>query len=219
VFVVLAEDVPAELVTIASRCVWVDFAALPPAVVASALVAEGVDPAVASQVADAAGGRLDRARLLASDPGFGVRRAAWEAVPGRLDGTGAAVAVVARELVEMVESAGVAPLEARQAGELAALEERVARYGERGAGRRDVVERHKRERKRLADDELKFGLSVLEGHYRAALAAARDPSGPLAALRALHDAHAALVRNPGKALFLQALLVRLSSVREKMPIA
>ena len=62
-------------------------------------MADGVDPAVAADVAEASGGRLDRARLLASDAGFGARRAAWQAVPSRLDGTGATVAVVAAELV------------------------------------------------------------------------------------------------------------------------
>jgi DNA polymerase-3 subunit delta' len=219
VFVVLAEDVPAELVTIASRCVRIDFAGLAPAQLADALVGEGVEPALAADVAEAAGGRLDRARLLASDPGFAERRAAWQAVPGRLDGTGAAAAVVARELLDLLDAAAVAPLEARHAEEVVALEERVERYGERGAGRKELLERHKRERKRLSDDELRFGLSTLEAHYRRALAAARDPAGCLEALDALHQAQAAVTRNPNKALLLQALLVRLTATRDRVPLA
>ena len=217
VFVVLAEDVPAELVTIASRCVRVDFAALPAAQLAATLVAEGVDADRAADVAEAAGGRLDRARLLASDPGFAARRAAWQVVPARLDGTGASVAVVARELLDLLETAAVEPLEARHATERAALEERVERTGERGAGRKDLAERHKRERKRLSDDELRFGLSILETHYRRALPAARDPRGCLDALEAIHAAHAALIRNPNKALLLQALLLRLAAARDHVP--
>ena len=135
VFVVLAEQVPPELVTIASRCVRVDFGPLSDAQVAQALIADGVEAAVAAEVAGVAGGRLDRARLLAHDPGFGARRETWRSVPARLDGTGAAVAAVAAELVDLLGSAGVAPLEARHAAELAALEERVVLTGERGAGR------------------------------------------------------------------------------------
>ncbi|MDQ6726245.1 MAG: ATP-binding protein, partial [Actinomycetota bacterium] len=89
VFVILAEQMPPELVTIASRCVRVDFGPLDDAQVAEALVAEGVDRVVATEVAGVAGGRLDRARLLAHDPGFAARREMWRSVPGRLDGTGA----------------------------------------------------------------------------------------------------------------------------------
>src|SRR5690349_15311405 len=80
VFVILAEVVPPELVTIASRCVTVEFGPLTPERVAEALVAEGIDAAVAEEAASSSGGRLDRARLLASDPGFAARRAAWRAV-------------------------------------------------------------------------------------------------------------------------------------------
>ena len=107
VFVILADHVPPELVTIASRCVRIDFGPLPRrAAGRRRWSADGVDPAVAADVAEAAGGRLDRARLLASDPGFAARRAAWRSVPSRLDGTGATVAVLAAELVELLGTAG-----------------------------------------------------------------------------------------------------------------
>ena len=210
VFVILAEHVPPELVTIASRGVRVDFAALSAADVSSVLVTEGVDRARAADVAEAAGGRLDRARLLASDPGFGARRAAWRNVPARLDGTGAAVAVVAAELVELLAAAAVEPLRARQAAELAALEERVERAGERGAGRKDLADRHKRELRRLRTDELRFGLATLSVAYRDALVAgSADARACAEAVDALRTAAENLVRNPNEALLLQALLLRL----------
>src|SRR5205085_11154850 len=98
VFVILAEDVPRELVTIASRCVRIDFRPLPTDEIVAALVGADVDPALASEVAAAAGGNLDRARLLASDPDFHARRQAWLDVPARIDGTGAVAAIVAGEL-------------------------------------------------------------------------------------------------------------------------
>ena len=65
IFLILADEITPELVTIASRCVVIRFRALDPAVVAAELVDEGVDPTVAGAAARAAGGDLRRARILA----------------------------------------------------------------------------------------------------------------------------------------------------------
>jgi DNA polymerase-3 subunit delta' len=221
VFVILAEHLPPELVTIASRCVQVEFRPLRTEDVVAALVAEGVDPGTAAELADAAGGRLDRARLLATDPGFAGRRQAWLGVPGRLDGTGATVAAVADELVALQEDA-VTALRARQDGEVAALEARNARAAEVDgkvgraarsglkAGVRELEERHRRELRRLRTDELRSGLAVLAGAYRDRLGG--RPADTEAALRAivvLQRAAEDLASNPGESLFVQALLTRL----------
>jgi DNA polymerase III subunit delta' len=214
VFVILAEQVSPELVTIASRCVQVDFGALTMEQVSEALVAEGVAEAVAAEVAAASSGRLDRARLLAGDPEFAARRGAWRAVPGRLDGTGATVATVASDLATLLGQAGVATLEARQAAELVELDERVKRTGERGAGRKVLVERHKRELRRLRHDELRFGLATLAGVYRDALAmGAGDDRANMEAVSAIQATAEAMVRNPTEALLLQSLLLRLPPLR------
>lgn len=207
VFVVLAEDVPPELVTIASRCVRIDLMALAPEVVADALVAEGVDRAVATEVAAAAGGRIDRARLLVSDAGFAARRALWRSVPVRLDGTGATVAVLADELLASLESV-LEPVAARHGAERAALDEEVKRYGPRAGavGRMEV--RHKREERRAHTDELRFGLATLAATYRDRLVEGAARSDALAALDALGSATEAMAFNPNPALLLQALLVK-----------
>jgi DNA polymerase III subunit delta' len=210
VFVILVEDVPRELVTIASRCVRVDLGPVPVALVASTLVAEGLaSPELAADIASVCGGRLDRARLLASDEGFLARRSLWASVPGRLDGTGAAVAAVADELVASMASAAVGPLSERQAAEAAAVEERRSRIGERGSGRKALEDRHKRELRRLRSDELRFGLATVAGVYRAAATTA--PATAVAAVAAVEAAAKELVRNPNEALLLQALLLRLSA--------
>lgn len=214
VFVILADHVPPDLVTIASRCVRIDFGPLSTDLLAAMLVGDGVASDVAAEVAEAAGGRLDRARLLASDEGFAVRRAAWRSVPTRLDGTGATVAVMAGELVGLLASAAVAPLEARHTAEAAELEERVKASGERGSGRKDLATRHRRELRRLRTDELRFGLATLAALYRDALVDGRaDAAACLAGLDALQKASEALTYNPTEGLFLQALLLRLPPLR------
>ena len=227
VFVILAEHVPAELVTIASRCVRIDFSPLSPAVIAAALRAEGVPAEQAEELAVAADGRLDRARLLAGDPEFGVRRQAWQGVPGRLDGTGATAAVVGDELLGLLEHS-VAPLRARQEEEVAALHERNAKMSEingkpprgRGggqAGMKELEERHRREVRRQRTDELRAGLAALAGAYRDRLAAGGPGSaealGGVAMIQKLYED---LEYNPNEQLQLQALLLqlaRLGSVR------
>src|SRR5699024_5047126 len=87
-FVVLADEVTRELVTIASRCVRVDFAALSPDVVAEQLRRDGIEPERAERAAQVAGGDLDRARLLAADDRLAARLQAWRELPMRLDGSG-----------------------------------------------------------------------------------------------------------------------------------
>jgi DNA polymerase-3 subunit delta' len=218
VFVVLADFVPTELVTIASRCVQIDFGPVPEVAVRDALVSDGVAPDVAASAAASAGGRLDRARLLAADSGFAARREVWRNVPARLDGTGAAASVVASELVDLIASAGVAALAARHEAELAMLEDRVASLGARGAGRRQLEDRHKREVRRLRMDELRFGLATLQGAYRDALVSgALGATAAVAAIDAIHAAAESLIRNPNESLLLQALLVRLPGLATVTP--
>jgi DNA polymerase-3 subunit delta' len=208
-FLVLADDVPPELVTVASRCVRIDFRALADADVTSVLLAEGHDADHAALAARAAGGNLDRARVLVIDPGLVVRREAFERLPRRLDGTGAAVVKAVDELLGLIEAAA-APLQERQAIEVAALDVRVEQVGERGSGRRALEERHKREARRHRVDELRAGLAVLAAAYRDELVAgSRDAAGAVSAVARIHDAIEVLDRNPNEALLLQDLFLRL----------
>ena len=211
VFVILAEDVPPDLVTIASRCVRIDFGPVPKEAITGVLIAEGVEAAVATEVSEAARGSLARARLLAVDPQISHRRQAWRAVPGGFDGTGATAAALVDELTEMIDEAQL-PLTDRQSVELEALAEREAETGTRGSGRRDLEARHKREARRHRNDELRFGLGELASVYRSQMATG-EPAQVGAAVQALDhivDAQRALLRNPSETLLLQALFSRLS---------
>ncbi len=95
IFVLVADDLPVDLVTVASRCVRIRFDAVPTAAIAEWLERTGLDPTLAESIASASAGRPDRARLLVDDPGFLARQERWRSVPARLDGTGVTVAAIA----------------------------------------------------------------------------------------------------------------------------
>lgn len=212
-FVVLADQVDAELVTIASRCVRIEFAPIDEGAIRDVLMAEGHPVEVASAAAASAAGSLDRARVLVSDPGLAARRAAFAAIPGRLDGTGFTVVTLAEEITKLADqsAASLAPV---HAAEVAALDERVAAAGERGSGRKSLEDRHKREIRRYRTDELRSGLGVMAGAYRDALVAgtAQRPDAATRAVSRIHEALEALERNPNESLLLQSLLLDLPSL-------
>jgi DNA polymerase-3 subunit delta' len=210
-FVILAEEVTPDLITIASRCVRIDLGPVPAEEIAAKLVAEGVSEARAAEAAAMAAGDLRRARVLAGDERLALRRQAWHEVPDRLDGTGATATRLVDELLAMIDDS-LEPLRTRHLAELEALEERVERSGERGSGRRELTERHKREERRHRMDELRFGLLTLARRYREQLATAARPQPVIAALDAVQQTAVALARNPNERLQLQALFLRLGDV-------
>ncbi|MFN8021508.1 MAG: hypothetical protein U0Q03_08280 [Acidimicrobiales bacterium] len=213
VFVVLADQVHTELVTIASRCVRIEFAPISDTAITEVLVREGHTHDVAAAAAAASAGNLDRARVLVSDPGLAARRAAFAAVPTRLDGSGFTVVTLVDEITKLADqaAASLGPIHER---EIAELDARVAAAGERGSGRKSLEDRHKREIRRYRTDELRSGLAVMAGVYRDALVRG-DAARPDAAAKAvgrIHEALEALERNPNEALLLQHLLLELPSV-------
>jgi DNA polymerase-3 subunit delta' len=213
VFVGLAEFVPPELVTIASRCVRIDFRSLGEDELVAALATEGVEHERAQVAARLAGGRLDRARLLAADPTAEQRWRAWASVPQRLDGTGSTVASLASELVELLKRSAE-PLSARQEAEAAALAER--QLG-RGAGR-ELEERHRREQRRQRTDELRTGLAALATAYSDQVRRGEiSPAKAAQAVGLLDQLSADLAFNPGELLALQALLVKLDRLAAERP--
>ncbi len=214
VFVILADFVPADLVTISSRCARIEFRALPPDLIAARLVAEGIGVAEASAAAKAALGDLDRARVLATDPDLSDRRAAFAGAADALDGTGHTATRTAAHLLELIDAAA-APLAARHEVEMAELDERIKAYGERGSGKKQLEERHKRELRRHRTDELRSGLATLAGTYRDTLVTGGTPSVDTTAraVRRIHEALESLDRNPNERLLLESLLWSMPSVR------
>ena len=225
VFVLLADDLPTSLTTIVSRCVQIPFDAVSEAAVAAWLVDRGVNSERARSVAAVSGGRLDRAQLLANDAEFGGRQDQWRSVPARLDGTGAAAATVASELLGWADQA-LTPLREEHAREMEALAEQAEATGAKGIpGRKLIEDRHKREERRWRTDDLRFGLATLAGVYRDRLVdtaagetGVQSPGSNAAQRRAAHQVEAirqasvALGRNAQEGLLMDALMVELSGM-------
>lgn len=207
-FVVLADELTPELVTIASRCVKVEFGALSSQAIADQLEAEGISPDDAQRAASFAGGDLGRARLLATDERFALRLAAWRELPMRLDGTGHRASAEVADLRAAIDDAE-APLKARQEREVTEMNERIERYGQRGSGAADLDKRHKREIRRLRTDELRLGLAALAGLYRDEILVAADPSLSLAGLAVVQSTAESLLYNPNEELLLVSMAAKL----------
>lgn len=211
IFVILCDFVPHDLITIASRCARIDFRAIGADVIAARLLTEGIDPAAAMVASKAALGNLDRARVLATDPALAERRAAFADAPHRLDGTGAVAVRTAAELLELIDAAAE-PLAVRHESEIDELDARISAHGERGSGRKQLEDRHKRELRRHRTDELRSGLATLAATYRDHATAAAIGTGSAhldgctRAVERIHEALDALERNPNERLLLESLL-------------
>ena len=210
-FLVLADELPKELVTIASRCIRVDFVPLTAATIAAQLEAEGVEASRAAEAASFAGGDLDRARLLATDERLALRLAGWRDLPRRLNGSGSVAAAAVDDLRAAIDDAE-APLKARHVQEVAEVEERIERYGQRGSGSSELEKRHKRESRRFRVDELRLGLGALAAVYRDHMVVAADRTESLAGLAAVQEAAEGIIYNPNEELLLLALASKLPSL-------
>jgi DNA polymerase-3 subunit delta' len=211
VFCILADQVTPELVTIASRCVRVEFPPLPVELVVEALVDEGVPLDVAEESAAVACGSVARARAIANDTDMRMRMSVWRSVPDQLDGTAGQAVALANVLAGLVDSAA-APVIEQQKRDDAALAEQ-AKAGLPVPSRRELEVRQRRAQRRARTDDLRAGLAALAVAYRDALA----KDDPRAARRALHaldvidDIVDRLQYNPGEYVLLAGMLARLSA--------
>jgi DNA polymerase III subunit delta' len=222
VFVLLADQVVPELVTVASRCVEVDFPPVARAELVAWLTASGVPSDMAVVVADSSGGNPDRARVMVDDPDVAARLELWASVPEKLRSEGTTAAGLTRRVLESADRA-VEPLRAEHAREIDALTASAKEMGERGLpGRKEIVDQHQREERRFRTDALRAGLGVLARSYRgrvvsaakAGTVAVGDPDvrGAADAVGLITEASESLVRNPNEALLLQSLFVRLADL-------
>lgn len=209
-FILLAEHVPPEHITIASRSVAVDFPAVSEEKISAALIARGIGEERANTTAKGSCGDVNRAELLLTDGSFVARRQLWWDIPTRLDGTGFAVGEIVKELTEVVDEAQL-PLDEKHAAEVESMDETEEITGTRGSGRKAMETRQKREARLHRTDEWRMGLSTLAHRYRENLLGGLETTGTDVFAR-LRDASAALSRNPSEELWLTNTLLQLPPV-------
>jgi DNA polymerase-3 subunit delta' len=171
------DDVP---ITIRSRCRVVTLRQPAPEAVAELLVSrDGIDPSLASWVADASQGHVGRARRLARDDKARERRSAVLAVPRQLTGIGACFDA-ASSLIAAAEAEAEASTAGTDAAERAAMETALGAggtgKGAAGAARgmagqlKELERRQKMRATRAQRDALDRALLDLAGFYRDVLA-------------------------------------------------
>ena len=176
VFVLLADEVIPDLVTVASRCVEIPFPPVPREAMVRWLVSTGVAPDMAAVVADSSGGNPERARVMVEDPDVAARVELWTSVPDELTASGMTAAGLARRVLDSADRA-VEPLRAAHAREIETLTAAAKEMGERGLpGRKEIQDQHQREERRFRVDALRAGLGVLARAYRGAWSPPRPPA-------------------------------------------
>jgi DNA polymerase III subunit delta' len=218
-FILVANDLPREMTTIRSRCAEINFENLSTPMVEQWLVERGVGSEDARSLAEGAAGDAERALLLASDPGFLQRLDLWKRIPDLLDGSGAAAIEAALQIDASLKQA-VEPLVVAHKAELTALEDQAKSLGERGLpGRKEILDRFKREERKYQQAELLAGLATLSRRYRDRLRAAQRQQQDSSTLQIKNDCAAIdsisllaknLRRNPRQPLNLEQLFLELS---------
>jgi DNA polymerase-3 subunit delta' len=211
-FIILAESIPRELVTVASRCVVVEFRSLAPETIVDALVAGGLDRTRAVAIAESSFGDLDRARLLASDDTVVTRHQMWVDVPSKLDGTGNAASELAIAVAAAIDAAAE-NLVQRQADEYAQLKARVDDGAATKGALSTMEANHKRQQRRMRVDELRSGFATIAQELSRRMRLAPDErmvNRAQAALASLQWASESIEFNPNESLLLQGLFVRLT---------
>lgn len=210
IMVLLAQEVPKEHVTIASRCVTVQFSSLRPEDICSWLVAQSLaDEGQAEVLARAARGNQRRARLLAADEGFALRHSFWQQAPKRCGTTGADACALTSELQGMLEEA-LKPVVAEHEKQIAEEKEMEEQFHIRVGDRKAREARQRRELRHFREEELRWGFSVLAETYRDDFGYGDITSK---VMERLCDVQSELVRNPNETLMLQNLFRNLPRAR------
>lgn len=164
VFIVTADEVTAEMATVASRCVRVNVAPIPHADVVGALMNSGVAAEDAEAAAAVADGDLLLARLLAGDIDTVDRNRRWRSLATDPPTTPAEALACTRDLLADVTTA-LEHVESQHAAEVTEAEEQAEKYGT-AADTKSLLERQKRERRRLRGDMVAFGIATVIAELR-----------------------------------------------------
>lgn len=211
-FIICTEQINAQLVTIASRCVRIDFPPLPTEVIKSHLISKGIDSQLAEKISYLSYGNMTRAEMLALDNSFLERANLWLSIPDSNLTSGSQVVKKVESIMAAIDKL-IEPIEERQQKEVVEFQKFAKELGEKATAKKEMEDRHKRERRRIRTDEIRFGLLGLANEYKSRAVTAENAAGRDGCFRAIeliNMANESLIRNPNETLLLEALLLELS---------
>ena len=183
------------------------------AIIAEALVAEGIESDLAASSERAASGNLVRARHLATDKSLAKRLQVFAFIPSRLDGSCARVAALVDELFDHTKEAATPQFGAHADG-LSNLEARVAFTGERLSGSKALQDHYYHQLRKFEAEELRSYLTTVAGAYRALVISLPTPSNAdvcIQPIERIHKSIGVLGLNVNETLVLQALCLQCRS--------
>ena len=215
VFVILTEEITQHLVTVASRCMQVQFNPLADDLIERILAERGADAAQAHEIALFSRGSLARAYMLLEDGSFVTRRKIWHDIPDRIRAEGAVVAGIVDDILASLDSLSEQLLEdgKQELADAAASAKETG--GLSAAVRQKIEDGTKRKVRRVRTDELRAGFSeLIHGYYQKIGSSYAGEDIPVAwqRIQRLEEASLALGRNPNEEILLTSLLFELAYV-------
>lgn len=177
ILILLTEDELAE--TIASRCLRIDFSSIPKSVIMQYLQELSVPDEHLEMLSDMAGGDLGKAYFLALNESYNRRFEIWGSIPESLQSSSMTGSAVAKQ-VKLVQ---------------AFLDEMVEGLSD--------TEEFKREKRRIRDTEIKFGLFLMQRYFHDQILGATG--NDFSKVKRLSEAAYTLDRNPNENAFLADL--------------
>ena len=169
IFILTADSLPEELVTVESRCVLIRLRALSVEEIEMMLVQEGANAQAARAAAISSSGSLRRARILLRDEGVVARLELWRAIPERIDGDiSTAIDLVAAVRDEV--DAAITTLKEKHAEELATWKHQREELKIRTESKDQIDSRQRRELRLFRVEEIGFLLRVLSEVFRGRMA-------------------------------------------------
>ncbi len=170
IFILTADSLPDELVTVESRCVLIRLRALSVDEIELLLIQEGAEPTSARAAATSSSGSLRRARILLRDQGVVARLALWQSIPERINGEVSTAIDLVAEVRAEVDSA-ITTLKEKHAEELAIWKRHRDELKIRTESKDQIDTRQRRELRLFRVEEIGFLLRVLAEVYRSRMAA------------------------------------------------
>lgn len=208
-FIILADSITPQLVTIASRCVNIQFNTLTEKQILEYLLSQDIKAEKAERIARCCGQNIDKAIEAIKDKSIIERYELWYSIPKNLNRKGATIDSLVSSVLDATEQT-IAYLDKKHEKEIEENNE-LAKEKRSSVTKTDLTARFKREQRKVRTDELRYGLKALSDSYRD-VGLKTNPKAIEEALDYIDNASLLLSRNVTESLLLQALFIQLANI-------